>query len=568
MRRLTGARRAGGRAGDAGAAGPGSGDRALLVPLALQNFLMTYNATAMNVALSAVVRDLHTSLTGVQSAISLYGLVVAAFLITGSKLGARHGYRRTFVLGAEIFVLGTLVTAVAPSLVFLLVGWSLLQGVGVALMIPAVLSLLTHASSGASRTKAFSAVGTAGGMGAAAGPILSGVITSYASWRVSFILGAVITGTVVLLLRRARAPEPPPVCDRRFDVPGAVLSAVGCGLLVIATLLAGRYGLFEARQDFEVLGRTLLPRGGLSPVVVLAGLGLLVLVAFAGWELRVVRRGKDPVVRVSVLRDRTIRTGSAAQAMQFLVPVGALFLVPVFLQTTLGLDALWSGLVLLPTAGGLLVAASLAAKAIAGGRMRHRTAQMWSFLCMLAGCLVIGALFVPREQNALVIGLAFAPGLFLIGLGQGLATTTADLIQSVPPEREVSDVTGLSRSGSYLGSSLGVALAGAFLTTALVHSFEAETEKSSVLTARQKQLVVKTLEEQVHVTAASDSKVRAKLRSQGVTGDAADEIVRINVRAREQALTFAVAGMAVLAVGGHLVTRRLPRVRARGGRPE
>lgn len=541
---------------------------ALFVPLALQNFLMTYNTSAMNVALSSIVEDLHTTLTGVQSAISLFALVIAAFLITCSKLGARHGYRWAFLLGARIFLVGTLLTAVGPNLAFMLVGWSLLQGVGVALMLPAMLSLLTDALTGPSRTKALTELGTIGGIGAAAGPLLGGLITHYLSWRVSFLMGAALTAAVLLLMRRTAEPGPrhAPVdqpVEQPFDVPGAVLSAAGFGLLVVATLLAGRYGLLRARADVELFGHTPLHRGGLSPVPLLAGAGLAVLVAFAAWERHLIRSGKDPLVRLSVLRDSTVRNGGLTQAMQYLVPTGALFLVPVFAQTTLGFDALRSGLMLLPTTLGLMLAAWAAGRLVAGRRITHRTAQMWSFLFMMGGCVLIVATFDPYERGVFSTGLAFAPGLALIGLGQGMATTVTDLIQSAPPPEEVGDVTGLSRSGAYLGSSLGVALAGAFMTMALLYSFEAGTDGSAVLRPEQKQLVKETLENHVQITAASDDAVRARLRSRGLAGASADELVRINAQAREHALAVAVTSMAVLSAGGLLAARRLPRVRAR-----
>lgn len=537
----------------------------LFVLLSVENLVINYTSTAMNVALSALVRDLHTSLTGVQSAISLYALVVAAFLITGSKLGARHGYRRTFVVGGEIFALGTLITAFGPTLPFMLVGWSLIQGIGVALMLPALLSMLTEAFTGATRTRVLSALGITAGIGTGAGPVVGGLLTDYLSWRVSFLLQTVITLAVVLLMRRVVGPEQSRArTGQPFDVLGAVLSATGLGLLVVATLLAGRYGLLKARQDFVVLGYTLLRRGQLSPVIVLSGIGLMVLAVFAGWERHLIKCGKDPLVRMSVLRNRTIRTGTQTQVMQILVPSGILFLVPVFLQTTLGFDALRSGITLITVTLGLTVTASVAARLIGRGRMTHRGAQMGAFLFLAAGCIVIAFLFDPHERRVSAMGLALAPGLLLIGVGRGLATTVTDLIQSAPPPDEVSDVTGFSRTAGYLGSSFGVALAGAFMTTALLLAFEAGANDSSVLSSDQKQLVTQTLEHQVQISAATDEAVRAKLESRGVTGAAADELVRINTQARERSLTIAATAMAVLALVGFLVARRIPRGGDRG----
>ncbi|MCD0483775.1 MFS transporter [Streptacidiphilus sp. ASG 303] len=555
MQRRNGTRRSGGPVGG----GTPSAARTLFLVLAAENLVINYTATAMNVALSALVGDLHTTLTGVQSAISLYALVVAAFIISGSKLGTRHGYRRTFALGGGTFVLGALITASAPSLPFVLLGWSVLQGLGVALMLPALMAMLTRTFTGAVRTRVLSLLAMTSGVGAASGPVLGGLVTTYLSWRVSFLLGAVTTLAVVWLMRCTAGAGPfPGRPGRRLDAVGVLLSTAGLVLLVVAALFAGRYGLLRARQDFEVLGRTLLERGGLSPVPLLAGLGLLVLAAFAAWELRLVRTGGDPLVRVTVLRNRAVRTGISTQLMLILVPNGVLFLIPVFLQTTFGFSALHCGVVLLPITLGLMAAAPPTARRIGRGRTTHRAASMGAFVCMGAGCVAVAVLFSPHAQGVAAVGLALAPGVLLIGLGRGMATTLTDLVQSAPASDEVSDVTGLSYTAGYLGSSFGVALAGALMTTALLYAFEAGTDGSAVLSTAQKGMVTRTLEHQVQITAVNDDALRARAASRGVTGAAGGELVRINARARERALAVSATGMAALAVVGWLMARRLP----------
>ncbi|MFH8775088.1 MFS transporter [Streptomyces sp. NPDC017958] len=543
--------------------GTSSAARTLFFLLAAENLLINYTATAMNVALSALVRDLHTTLTGVQSAISLYALVVAAFMISSSKLGRRHGYRRTFVTGGGIFVLGALLSALAPSLPFLLLGWSVLQGLGVALMLPSLMAMLTATFAGAVRTKVLSTLAMTSGIGAAAGPVLGGLITNYLTWRLSFLLGATITLAVTWLIRCTVDAAPfPGRPGQRFDSPGVLLSTTGLVLLDVAALSAGRYGLLRARQDFVVLGHTLLERGGLSPVPVLSGMGVAVLAAFAGWELRLVRSGRDPLVRVTVLQNRTVRTGISTQLMLILVPNGMLFLVPVFLQTTFGFGALHCGVVLLPVALGLMTAAPPTARRIGRGRTTHRAAAMGAFVYMGVGCVAVAVLFSPHAQGVAAVGLALAPGILLIGLGRGMATTLTDLVQSAPDRDEVSDVTGLSYTAGYLGSSFGVALAGALMTTSLLYAFEAGVNDSRVLSPAQKEFVTRSVEHQVQITAVSDDALRTKAMSRNITGTAADGLVRINARAREQALAVSAAGMAVLAVAGWLMALRLP-VRAR-----
>jgi hypothetical protein len=369
-----------------------------------------------------------------------------------------------------------------------------------------------------------------------------------------------ITLVVTWLIRYTVDTKPfPGRPGQRFDARGVLLSTTGLVLLVVAALFAGRYGLLRARQDFVVLGHTLLERCGLSPVPVLSGIGLLILAAFAGWELRLVKSGRDPLVRVTVLQNQTVRTGISTQLMQILVPNGVLFLVPVFLQTTFGFGALHCGVVLLPIALGLMMAAPPTARRIGQGKMTHRAASMGAFVCMSVGCGAVAVLFSPHAQGVAAVGLALAPGILIIGLGRGMATTLTDLVQSAPERDEVSDVTGLSYTAGYLGSSFGVALAGALMTTALLYAFEAGVNDSSVLSTAQKELVTRTLEQQVQITAVSDDALRSKVMSRGITGTAADALVRINARAREQALTASATGMAALAVIGWLMALRLVR---------
>ncbi|WP_051871260.1 MFS transporter [Streptomyces sclerotialus] len=539
------------------AAGPGAA-RTVLGVIATQQLLMAYDSTAMNVAVSDIVTDLGTTLTGVQSAISLYALVMAALMITGSKLGSRTGHLRMFTLGATVYGTGALITALSPGLPVMLVGWSLLEGIGAALVFPAILSIATMAFTGAQRTRALTLVGAAAGAGAALGPVVGGLITKYLTWRVSFLMETLVTAVAVALVlrhrnlrrtlsRTSREPRQP------FDITGVVLSALGFGLLVMGTLLAGRYGLLTAREEVTVLGRTVLDAGGPAPTVVLGLAGLLVLAAFGWWERRLVRAGRDPLVRIAVLRDRRVRVGSLALAVQFLVLAGMFFLVPVFVQTTLGYDALESGLTLLPATVMLVLGSMAGARAVGDGRTTRKSLIVLGFLLVAAGTALVAFAFDPDSS-----GLRIAPGLAVGGLGLGLCTLLPDLVQSAAAEDTVSDVAGLSRSTSYLGQSLGVALAGTLLAGVLLTTALHSIGASSVLTGDQKEQSRQALERGVQVTAVSDRQVRTALAERGVTGAPADELVRINALAREDGLTAATAGMSVLALAGAALALRLP----------
>ncbi|MFI8992955.1 MFS transporter [Streptomyces sp. NPDC053542] len=536
----------------------GTAARTVLGVIATQQLLMAYDSTAMNVAVSDIVTDLGTTLTGVQSAISLYALVMAALMITGSKLGSRVGHLRMFTLGATVYGIGALVTALSPSLPVMLVGWSLLEGIGAALVFPAILSIATLAFTGAQRTRALTLVGAAAGAGAALGPVVGGLITKYLTWRVSFLMETVITAVAVVLVLRnrslRRSPERAP--RQPFDIVGVVLSAAGFGLIVLGTLLASRYGLLIAREEVTVLGRTVLDAGGPAPTVVLGVAGLLVLAVFGWWERRLVRGGRDPLVRLAVLRDRSIRVGSLALAVQFLVLAGLFFLVPVFVQTTLDYDALESGLTLLPSTVMLVLGSMAGARAVGEGRTTRKPLIVLGFLLIAAGTVLVAAAFDPDSS-----GLHIAPGLAVAGLGLGLCTLLPDLVQSAADEDVVSDVAGLSRSTSYLGQSLGVALAGALMIGVLLNTALDAVTDSPVLTSSQKGQAAQTLSHGVQATAVSDEQLRTALEKRGVTGASADELVRINTLARGDGLTAATAGMGVIALIGAGLTLRLPGTR-------
>jgi len=531
------------------------GSRTVLVALATQQLLMAYDSTAMNVALSDIVTDLHTTLTGVQSAISLYALVMAALMLTGSELGTRRGFVRIFTLGAIVYGTGALLTAFSPNLPVMLFAWSLLEGIGAALVLPAILSIATQRFDGPARTRALAVIGAATGVGAALGPILCGVIATYVTWRLSFLMETVVTAMVVLMMRRTMETRRERSAQR-FDVVGMVLSALGFGLIVLATLLIGKYGAWTARQDVVVGGTTLLEKGQIAPTVPLAAAGLVVLTGFAWWERIRYLRGKKPLVRVSVLRRRTTRVGSFTLLAQYLVTAGLMFLVPVFVQTSLGYNALESGVTLLPTTVLLIVAALAATRLVGGGRVSRRALIIAGFLLMAAGAVIVALGFDPGGS-----GLRLAPGLAVAGIGLGLCTLLPDLVQSSAPPDQVSDVSGLSRSFSYLGQSIGVALGGALMIGVLMSALTSGVQASTTFTAQQKSRINASLERQSQVSAMSDAQLDAALRKKGVGGGARDELVRLNAGARDSGLRAAMVGMGVFALAGCVLALRIPRSR-------
>ena len=426
---------------------PTDGLRRVLAPLALAQFICSFAGSNMNVMINDISHDLDTTVQGVQVAITIFLLVMAALMIPGGKLTDRYGRKRCFIAGLALYGVGALLSAVSPGLGVLILGNSIFEGVGTALLIPPVYILTTLLFAGVvSRARAFGIISAMGGIGAAAGPLLGGLITSAISWRAAFIFQALIIATIIVLSRRIRDPLPPDP-GRPFDTGGAVLSAVGLVLVVTGILAADN-------------------NGWLMVILILAG--ALVLTLFFRSIRAKERAGKEALLSTSLFRNRTSNLGLVTQNAQWLVLMGVSFVVSAFLQVVRGYNAIETGVIFTATTVGLL-ASSLAAPRLAK-RRPQRTLIMAGFVVTIAG---IGALL------AMVIGSpsawAFAPGLLLIGIGLGLMLTpSVNIVQSSFGEDRQGEISGLSRSVSNLGSSLGAAIAG----TVIVAGITATPERS------------------------------------------------------------------------------------------
>jgi MFS family permease len=335
-------------------------------------FVMVLDSSVMNVSISQIVDDLDTTIQGVQLAITAYTLVMAALMLAGAKLGDILGRDRTFALGLAVYGLGSLTTALSPSLAVLLVGWSLVEGIGAALVLPAIVSLIAGTYSGKERALAFGIVGGVAGAAIAAGPLIGGWVTTELSWRYVFAGETVIVAVIILLRRRlitAPAVEHPP----RLDVVGVTLSAVGLGLVVFGILKSSTWGLIEPRGALTIGGEEITPFGfSMVPFVILAGLGFLA--AFVLWEERRERKGLDTLLDRTLLRIETLRAGLSTLMMQQLILLGTFFVLPVYLQVVLGLDAFETGKRLFPMSVTMFVAALLGPR-LAAGLAPKRVAQ-------------------------------------------------------------------------------------------------------------------------------------------------------------------------------------------------
>jgi MFS family permease len=411
-----------------------------LAPLALAQFICSFAGSNMNVMINDITDDLDTTVAGVQAAITLFLLIMAILMIPCSKLTDRWGRKRCFTAGLVLYGIGALVSALSPSLGVLILGNSVLEGVGTALLIPPVYILTTlHFGDLTSRARAFGVISGLGGVGAAAGPLIGGVITTGISWRAAFVFQALVVAAIVLLSRRI---EDPIAADptRPFDAVGAVLSAVGMFCVV--------FGILQADNNVALMA-----------AFVAAGAAFLIwfFLYIRGRE----RAGKEPLLSTGLFKNRTSNLGLATQNIQWLLLMGTSFVVAVFLQTVRGYNAIETGVIFTAATLGVL-ASSLGAERFAK-RRPQKTLIMAGFVMTLAG---IGLLLALVGASSRVV--AFAPGLLLIGLGLGLMLTpSVNLVQSSFPEQQQGEISGLSRSVSNLGSSFGTAIAGTILVSDL-----------------------------------------------------------------------------------------------------
>lgn len=339
---------------------------ALWLPLAVlasAQFVMVLDSSVMNVSISTIVHDLHTTIQGVQLAITAYTLVMASLMLAGAKLGDILGRDRTFALGLAIYGLGSLTTSLSPSLGVLLLGWSLVEGIGAALVIPAIVSLVAATYEGKRRALAFGIIGGVAGAAIAAGPLIGGWFTTELSWRYVFA-GETVIVAVILLVRRRLAKAPPVEHPPQLDVLGVTMSSLGLGLIVFAILKSSEWGLIEPRGALTIGGTEITPFGfSVVPFLIAAGLGCLG--GFTLWEERRERAGRDTLLDRSLLRIVPLRAGLSTLMTQQLILLGTFFVLPVYLQVVLGLNAFDTGKKLFPMSVTMFVSAMLAPRAAA-----------------------------------------------------------------------------------------------------------------------------------------------------------------------------------------------------------
>jgi MFS family permease len=513
----------------------------VLVTLAAGQFLMTLDTAVMNVSIATVAKDVGTDVTGIQTAITLYTLVMAALMITGGKLGALIGRKRAFTIGCIVYGAGSLTTSIAPSLTVLLIGWSFLEGVGAAMILPAIVALVAANFGARERPRAYGLVMAAGAIAVAVGPLIGGLFTTYLSWRLVFA-GEVLIVVAILALAR-RMEDEPPGHPPHIDIPGAVLSAAGLGLAVFGVLRSSVWGWVAPKPDAPDLF-------GISAVLWLILGGLFLLWVFFEYESRLERRGAEPLVRPSMLDNGQLRGGLRMFLFQYFVQSGVFFTVPLFLSVSLGLSAIDTGVRLLPLSVTLLIAAAGIPRFRPNANPR-RVVRL-ALLSMGLGTVVLLAA-INEDASAEIVTLP----MLLLGLGIGaLASQLGSVTVSAVPDELSPEVGGLQNTATNIGASLGTALAGSVLIASLTATLIAGIEQNPAVPAQVKQQA--SVELASGVPFLSDKDAEAALAKAGVDGATATEIVDENSKARLQALQDALAVIAIVALIALLLSGGIP----------
>ncbi|HET7589930.1 MAG TPA: MFS transporter [Solirubrobacterales bacterium] len=510
--------------------------------LAAAQFLMVLDQAVMNVAISQLVADFDTTVTTIQAVIAFYALVMASLMLTGGKLGDRWGRRRAFTIGLVIYGSGSALTAASWSVPSLALGWSVLEGIGAALVLPAMVALVAANFEGQDRSLAYGVLGGVAGAGIAVGPILGGWATTELSWRIVFA-GEVVVAIGILVGTRWIREAATSAAHSALDWVGSALSAVGLGLIVLGVLEASTWGWLHPRNS------PLEPFGfSLAPFVIVAG-GIL-LALFVSWERRREERGEDPLLHLKLLRVATLRGGVTMLLAQNLILMGVFFTVPLFLQIVLGLDALETGVRMLPASAGLFISA-LAGSALAK-RFAARAVVRAGLVVLLVAVFLLLDTIEPELDNA---GFLVAMG--VLGVGMGLIVSQlGNVVQSAVGDSDRSEAGGLQSTAQQLGSSLGTALLGAVVVTGLLASFSSSIASNPQIAAPVRQQVQTRLSSGGSFVPASE--VEAAARKEGLDQGTVAALVSDYEGSQLKALKTGFLFAAFLVLASFPATRRLP----------
>lgn len=517
-------------------------NRRVLLVLCLAQFLMVLDSAVMNVSISQLVEDFDTSVTTIQLAITFYSLVMAAFMITGGKLGDRWGRKTAFRTGLFIYAIGSGITAIAPNVGILILGWSVIEGIGAALVMPAMVALVASNFSGEKRAAAYGLLGGVAGAGIAVGPILGGWVTTNLTWRLVFA-GEVVVAAFILLLSGALV-EGVKKAEAKMDWLGSALSAVGLGLVVFAVLQSSAWGWFVPKNSpIEPFGLSL------TVFVLLAGIVLLLL--FARWQRFCEDSRREPLIHLAMLKVPQLRAGVVMFLSQNTILMGVFFAIPLYLQVVQGFNALETGLRMLP------VSVALFLTSMSGPALLRRYSPR---LIVRSGLIILGfatvallALIDPNIANA-----KFLTAMAFLGIGIGLlASQLGNIVQSAVNEEQRSEAGGLQFTAQQLGASIGTALIGAVVIGSLATSLLNLVQNDPAISDAVRQQVGIQLESGVSFVPVSEAETA--MRQAGLSESDITNLSRDYSDAQLQGLRTGLFLAAVIVIISLFFTRDLPK---------
>lgn len=515
-----------------------------IIVLGLAQFVMVIDGTVMNVSITAVVTDLGTTVSSMQLAIATFTLTMAALMLAGAGIGARIGRRRAFVIGSIVYAIGSLTTALASGFGMLFIGWSIVEGIGAAMVIPAIAALAAINYSGRDRAIAYALLGGIAGAAAAAGPLIGGWVTASFSWRWVFAVETIMIVIAILPLSGKIKDLPVVKAQGRFDFAGVVLSALSMGVVVLALVSASTWGFIKPMNPpFEVFG--------FSPTIPIVIIGLLIGWGFVSWERRLAATDREPLVGTDLFGITTLRAGLASQMILYFIIAGSFFVLPLYLQTVLNLDALESGIRMLPLSIALFL------MALAGSRLATRysprTLIRIGIITACVGLLLLIGAITPEASGGL-----FAIAMAVIGLGVGLAISQIGNVNlSSADESRSNEVGGLQGTAQNLGSSLGVALAGTAVFIGLAATFTTSVSQNPDISSALQDGIADATASGVQVVTVEQA--QELLEAQGVPADEADVVVDEYAASKLQALRAGLGIVLIIGLVGLPLTRGLPR---------
>ncbi|HMS23875.1 MAG TPA: MFS transporter [Candidatus Saccharibacteria bacterium] len=521
--------------------------KSVIAILAVSQFVMILDSTVMNVSISTVAADLGTTISGMQAAITFYALTMASLMLTGGKLGSIWGRHKAFKIGSFIYGIGSLITAVSPSLPVLLFGWSFIEGLGAILVIPAIAALAAVNYKGKERVAAFSILGAVTGLAAAIGPIIGGYFTTYLSWRYVFASEAVIMTAVLLLSSKIKDEKLE--SKSHLDISSVLMSASGMGILVLGVLQSKTWGWVTPINSPVVNGAEIAPLG-ISLTAYFIVIGLVILKMFMSRQRMLEDSGRDPLLKTSLLQLPILKSGLSVFMSQYFVIAALFFVVPVYLQTVLGFDALETGIKLVPLSIGLVIFSAVGSKLslTKSPKLIVRTGQ----LAMALGSLLLLSSINPELSSGL-----FWLGMFIVGMGFGLlASQLGNVNMSAVSSDDTVQVGGLQGTYQNLGTSFGTALVGSIFMLTLTSGFISAVQNSPNLSSDQKTQISAKAEGGVGVVSADQA--NQYVLDNGGSAQTANTLTVIYRDSQVQALKEGMFFVFVASIASLVLARNLP----------